>query len=253
LSGTEFAEPIVDSLRARDDVAAIWVDGSRSRGGNDELSDVDLAVAVDDSCVDAFLTELTALVTRELDPVHMFVRGRLLHAITPRWSRLDVLTRTTSELAAGVPGPVAVLFDRDGLVEEDFATQRRPALPLVEEFLRFLGLLPIAAARGEWIGACIAIGAMTGMVVDLMQIENGTTRVGGALRANERLTDVQRRGLLALPALEPARDSVVAVQLALARLLLPMARRVVPPGEYPERMESALREHLARHGFDLDG
>lgn len=55
-------------------MSAIWLDGSRSRGSHDELSDVDLAVAVEDAVVDTFLLELPALIESELDPVHMFVR-----------------------------------------------------------------------------------------------------------------------------------------------------------------------------------
>ncbi len=162
------------------------------------------------------------------------------------------MTRTRSEVEGGVPGPVSVLVDRDGLVREAVGPQGNPPRPIVEELFRLLVLLPIVVARGEWIGACIATGAMTGMVVELMQIENGTARVGGALRLNERLTDEQRGDLLALPAVRPDRDMIITAQVALARLLLPLARRVVPPDQYPHRMESALRAHMARHGFDLD-
>lgn len=252
LSSASFADPIIARLGARADVTAIWLDGSRSRASHDELSDVDLAVAVEDAAVGRFQAELAALVTSELDPVHMLVRGRLLHAVTPDWSRLDVLTRTTSDLEAGVPGPVSVLVDRDGLIHEAAASHERSAGPLVEELFRFLGLLPVVVARGEWIGAYIATGAMTGMLVELMQIENRTARVGGALRLNERLTEEQRHDLLALPALRPNRDAVIAAQLALARLLLPLARRVVPAHQYPDRMEAALRSHMARHGLDLN-
>ena len=237
-------------------VAAVWLDGSLARGAGDEHSDVDLVVAAEDAELDSFLRSLPELFRSECDAVLVQTRGRLLNFVTTEWARADIFVRTRGDVAAGVPGPISVLHDPDGcvrIVESPVVAPTGRLVPLVEEFIRFLGLLPAVARRDEWIGAYAATGTMAGMVTELMQIENGTHRIGGALRLSDRLTDQQSSALRDLPALTPDRESVLAVQAALAKLFLPRARRVAETlgVAYPDTLETAVLQHLRRFGLDL--
>lgn len=56
----DFLDVLLQALRDREDVEAIWVDGSVGRGSADIHSDVDLGIAVDDERVDHFLEVLPA-------------------------------------------------------------------------------------------------------------------------------------------------------------------------------------------------
>ena len=249
---------LVAALRGVDPVVAVWVDGSLARGVGDEYSDLDLGVAVDDESLDDVIDALPGLVAGACDAVLLQCRGRLLNVVTTDWQRADIVVRTRTEVVTGLPGPVVIVHDPESLIRvvgqiEPLAVSAR--LPvLIEEFFRFVGLLPIVARRDEWVGALTATGAMTGMLVELMQLENGTLRtVGGALRVSERLTDGQRDELASLPPLKPDMQSVASVHIALARLFIPKARRLAAANEvaYPQPLEDAVAQHLRRHGIEL--
>jgi len=239
-------------------VVAVWEDGSGGADLGDDLSDVDLGVAVEDSDLAHFLDEMPDLLRRAVDAVLVRTFGHVATIVTPDWTRADVAVRARSATARGVPGPVTVLYDPTGFVRMSdgvplAATDR--ITDLIVEFLRCVGLLPIATKRGESIGGYVATGAMVGMLTELMQIENGTLRVGGALRLGGRLTPDQHEELAALPPLVPTTASVRDVHLELARRFLPRARRVAASTgvAYPDHLEDALLQHLSRHGFALTG
>jgi predicted nucleotidyltransferase len=248
---------LVGALRRHDDVVAVWVDGSIGRGVADAHSDIDIGVAVADDRLDEFLGQLPGVVRAVCDPVLLRSMGRLLTLVTQDWLRADVFVRTGAETGRGIPGPVDVVHDPDNLVHvltEPPAPPRGRLAEVIEEFLRCLGLFPVVAARDEWIGAYIASGMMVGLLAELMQLENGTHRVGGALRLNQRLTDEQRRELTALPPLRPERQSVIDTQTALAQAFLARAPRAAEAAgvPYPARLDAAARAHLARAGLIIN-
>ena len=254
--GSDLQAALVDAMREDDGVVAIWLDGSIGRGVADEYSDLDLGVAVDDDRIDDFLAALPDIVRAACDPVLLRPMGRLLTLVTDAWDRADIFTRTRTEMASGILGPVKVLHDPDDCIQvtlEPPAPAEGRLSDVIAEFLRCLGLLPIVAARNEWIGAYIATGMMTGLLTEVMQIENGSSRVGGALRLNARLTDQQRGVLQALPQLRPEREAVIDTHTALAQAFLPRARRVAQAAgvPYPERLETAVRRHLSHAGIRL--
>lgn len=251
-------DALVHELGLRAEVVAVWLDGSLARDEGDAYSDIDLAVAVEDDRLDAFLGVLPAVIRTACDPVLVRGYGRLTTVVTADWERADLLVRPASEVHAGIAGPVTVLWDPRAQVTILDARDQADAVPdrlrnAVEEFIRCLGLLPIAAARGEWIGGYIATGQMTAMLTELMQLENGTHRVGGALRLGSRLTQEQQQAIASLPPLLPDPDSIVLVHTALAREFLPRARALAERMalDYPSRLEDAVRVHLRRHGVDL--
>ena len=253
----ELLDRLVGRIRAHDEVVAVWLDGSRARGDADAYSDVDLGVAVTDEGIGDFVRALADLISTSCDVALVKQAGRLLNVVTREWVRADIVVRTVSEVAGGIVGPVELLYDEIGVVRrvDDPKGPPRPVRvhELISEFLRFLGLLPVAVARREWVGAYIATGAMTSQVAELMQLHNGTQRVGGALRLSERLTEAQRQAISQLPPLRPDGDSVVAVQSTLAAVFLPLARQVAGStgAAYPAAAEEAVLAHLRRHGIDL--
>jgi predicted nucleotidyltransferase len=254
----ELLQRLLSAFRADSRVIALWVDGSLGRESGDEVSDIDLGLAVEEEELPEFLSSVPNLLRERCEPVLLQAFGRLFVVVTADWQRVDLFVRTRKEAAAGIPGPVRIVHDPESCVRvtEVEATPLADRFEgLVEEFLRFLGLLPVVAHRGEWIGAFIATGPMTGMVAELMQVENGTDRrIGGALRLSDRLTEEQEQQLREIPALTPDRDSVVAVQAALTQLFLPRARALAAEHglPYPTRMEEALRQHLRRSGLPID-
>lgn len=254
---SELSSAIVAALSARSEIVAIWIDGSLSRGAGDGHSDVDVGLAVADDGLGAFLDAMPRLLRHSCDAVLVKVAGRLVNLVTSEWTRADIFIRTASEIAGGVQGPVEVVHDPgDSVRQLDAVPTAVPGArvrEVVEEFIRLIGLLPTAVAREEWIGGYVATGGMAAMVTEVMQYENGTHRIGGALRLSSRLTAEQRAEFDALPPLHPDRSSVVETQLALARSFFAHARSVADEAgvSYPEEAERAVRAHLATNGMAL--
>ena len=256
----ELLEVIAGALCPRDEVLALWLSGSISRGTADAYSDLDLELVVEDGALRSTLADLPPHLASACDAVLVKTYGSLVHLVTRDWLRADVLVRERADVEQnGVAGPVEVRYDPSSLHLAPVADRGpggragRSPVGVVEEFMRFLGLLPVAAARGEWIGAFAATGIMVTQLLELMQTENRSARVGGALRVNERLTEEQRLVFSTLPPLRPDADAVVAVQCALARDFLPRARRVAQASsaDYPDALEEALLAHLRRHAIQL--
>jgi predicted nucleotidyltransferase len=223
------------AFTARPEVVEVQIDGSLGRGEGDDHSDVDLVVVVADDAVRAITSAVPEIVRSACDPVLIRPLPFVTLVVTREWLRLDVAVRPVSQ------GPFPLGSDADA------------ALGVVEEFLRCLGLNPVAIARREWVSGVLGTNLMIGLLTDLMQLENGTRRFGGALRLSERLTAEQRAVVAALPPLHADGDSIHAVQVALARDFLPRARRLSSTlgFEYPDELEAALLDHLRRHGVEL--
>jgi hypothetical protein len=114
---------------------------------------------------------------------------------------------------------------------------------LVHNFLRGLTLAPGIFARGELLISRQGIAILQNWLIDLFLLENGG-RVGGAQHLNRYLTAEQRDLLLSLPPLELTHDSLLASQVAVARLFLPRSRALMLAHDlpYPDEFE---REALA--------
>lgn len=250
---------LVRGLQKREEVLAVWADGSRTRASADAYSDVDLGVAVADDALDQLLQSLPALVRDCCDVALVKQAGRLVNVVTSDWTRADIFVRTRSEITGGISGPVEPLHDPDRLIQEVSVPSGPPPAArvreVIDEFLRFLGLLPVAVAREEWVGAYIATGTMAAQVAELMQFQNRTHRIGGALRLSERLTEPQRRMFAELPHLSPDREALVAVQTALAEMFFPLAREVAAAAgvAYPAKAEDAALTYLNRHSIRIAG
>jgi hypothetical protein len=167
------------------------------------------------------------------EPVLIRVFPFVITFVTREWLRADVAVRAASWPAYRGPDPAA------------------QAKQTVDELFRCFGLAPVVTARGEWESAVVGTGMMVGLLAELMQLENRTLRVGGALRLSERLTPEQRTFIESLPPIHADAESAAATHDALLRDFLPRARRLAAQFdfEYPIELEHALLAHLARHGL----
>ncbi len=252
-----FLDRLVAALRADERVLAAWTIGSLARGVADAYSDVDVLIAVRNPDLAALVADWPAFVARLAPTVFARRSGAAerptITAITPDWLRFDLTIHPAADPRPHNYGAAAPLFARDGFAPPDAPTQapgRDPAdrLPfLAEEFLRVLGLLPVAVGRGEFIVGLTPTMLLRDGLIELMLLENGGAR-GGAKRLNPLLTEEQRAALAGLPPLVPTREAVIAGHLACARLFLPHARRLLAAHglPYPEAFERATLDHLRR-------
>src|SRR6185436_1568439 len=230
-------------LNADPRVRSLWLGGSLGRDEGDPYSDVDVIVAADEGEIAALVGEYGGAQS-PLGPAvwRRILYGRVVATVTPEWERHDLTVLTPAELArygglkpltAGVAPPA-----------EPAPPPARPVTIDAEEFLRVLGLLPVAVGREEWLVAQEGAGLLRKMLIDLMVEANGKSGArGGAKRLNPLLTPGQRAALEAIPYPGAHRQGPIDSSVALARLYLPLGRQVLG-ASWPEAFEMATRRHL---------
>ncbi|HXC54374.1 MAG TPA: hypothetical protein VNU97_03700 [Rhizomicrobium sp.] len=234
-----------------------WLSGSLGKGAGDEFSDVDVTVVAAEPGFDAVLKTYTADPSAIAPVVHTFVHGydRVVSSVTQDWQRFDLTFLKPAEFAAMPLGELKPLFNR-GTPEKPAPAAPPPHTPqaarieqIVREFLRVLGLAPVAMGRGEYLASLDGVSLLRRTIVDLMQEKNGIGPVrGSALHVNVHLTGEQRRMLEALPPLSATRESLLAMNQALWRIFRPLAQALCAQtgATWPAAFEAATRRHLAR-------
>ena len=245
---------VAAALAADRRVRSVWLYGSLGRDTGDAWSDVDLVAEVDETDRAACLADYRRG-QPDMPPMvlAMALHGRILAATTPDWERFDISFLSPAELAAldggalkplrGDPAarPAPHASRPDGQAGERIGA-------LVTEFLRVLGLLPVAVARGEWLAAQQGAELLRRMLIDLMVEENSVPPWvrGGAKKLNPFLAPEQRVVLEALIPPVARREAVIAASAELAGLFLararPLAERLSAP--WPQTFEQATRRHL---------
>lgn len=233
-------------------VQALWLSGSLGKGEGDAWSDIDLVARVDAADVAACVADYKQPRAGLPETVLAFdVHGVVVSSVTTGWERFDIHFAAPEQIvrmdASGwrpltgeaAPAPRAA-------PTEDAAAGRR-VTALVTEFLRVLGLLPVAVGRQEWIAGQQGFDLLRRMLIDLMLEENGHGRTArGAKRLNGFLTPGQRELLEAIVPPPANRDALVQANAALAHVFLararPLAQRV--GASWPEAFEAATRRHL---------
>lgn len=253
-------DQVTTALAADARVRSAWLSGSLARGGGDRWSDVDVTVVVEQTDLSAVIAAFQA--QRSDLPTAVFsqlVHGRIISTITPDWDRFDLTFLTDAEFA---------MQDGTGLLrllgEGEAPPPRAPAADagrparvaaIIHEFIRVLGLLPVAAGRQESIVAQQGCELMRRMTVDLMLEANGVPPgARGAKRLNAYLTPDQQAALEALVPPAAALQPVLAANRDLAALFFaharPLAQRLAIT--WPAALESATRARLrADLRFDL--
>jgi hypothetical protein len=172
--------------------------------------------------------------------------------VTTTWERFDIvflpevqIRKTYGSELKPLSG-AAVQLDPKPDTDADAATAERVEA-LILEFLRVLGLGPVAVGRGEWIVAQQGHSLLRDMTVNLMLEGAGVPRAArGAKRLNVFLQPAQQAALEAIMPPAANRESLLQSQAAIGRLFLGEARPIAARMgiTWPKAFEAATREHL---------
>lgn len=261
MTPTHAQQTLIDAigavLEADPEIQAAWLGGSLGRGTGDTFSDVDIVALVQPPAGAGQVGLRHAREADRLAPavlVNPLFGGRVLNVVTNDWRRFDIAFLEAGDLDRYDATRLVVLFNKGHLTPRErpattYAPAPRTVLGLVNEFLRVLGLLVVAAGREEWVLALSGTEILRRLTLDLMLEENrvGPEDRGGALHRNPFLTADQRIALESLRPVSADRDALFAANVELAELFLPMARRLAGRvgAPWPEEFEAATRRHLS--------
>ena len=245
---------ITSALRGDADLRALFLAGSLGRGDGDRFSDVDLVAVVEREAQEGFGARWRATF-EAITPVVFWYAPRgirtLISAITQDWLRCDLYMVAPDSLEGRAKSTLTPLIDPDDLhsaLPDDLppgASKPARVRGLIEEFIRVLGLLPVAMGRGEHVVAARGAGLLRDKLIDLMLEDAALPGGHGALHLSRLLPPEDMACLAALPPARPDRPDVEA-HLATARAFIPRARRMardlgVP---WPEAFAAATARHL---------
>jgi len=249
------AEEIGGALRSREGIRALFLGGSHGTGDADAYSDVDFVLVAGEGATDGVAQMWREAVGRLGEIVlwwRQAARPALINAITADWLRVDVVILKPDQLGAQRQDALRVVFDHDGLYDAlaPVTVGRMPDAGLVryrnEEFIRILGLLPLAVGREEYLNGVLGMFHLRNLLVELMIAETGVRHRGGLLHLNRLTTQAQRDVLTALPPAVPERAAMIAGHMEYAAAYLPRARRLAADWgvEWPERFEEVTWSRL---------
>lgn len=255
---------IAAALEADPEIQAAWLGGSLGRGAGDAFSDVDLVALTEAGAAARVGQRYAAEDAGRIAPavlVNALFGGRVVNVVTEDWRRFDIAFVEPGELCRYAARDLTPLFNRGDLGPPDVAPAPYVTAPEtlrahVNEFLRILGLLVVAAGREEWTLAMTGTEMLRRLTLEVMLEENGVGPAarGGALRRNPLLDEAQRAELAGLSPIGPDRDSVIAANVQIAAIFLPRARRLAQRigMAWPEAFEAATRRSLrARLGIAI--
>lgn len=244
---------VAERMAGKSGLDALFLAGSFGRGTADEWSDVDL-LALAKPEHHAALAAQWREVLEAITPVVFWQElnrgGILLNAISEDWLRCDL--SITDTLGARAKNTIRPLFDPanihgtlpDSLPPKgpDTGTVRY----LIHEFIRMMGLIPVAAGRGEYVTMVLGVGMMRGHFEALLMQDVTNPDPGGILHQSRLLGPEQMALLRSLPYPPPERDAVIAANFAIAREFMPRARAMAErlDIEWPEAFEAATRKRL---------
>lgn len=251
----EVIHVIKDAIQDVPGIRALFLSGSYGNGMADEYSDIDFVLVSENGASDAVAEVWLEAVNKTGDIVLWWDRTSvpvLINAITDDWTRTDVIILKPDQMGSQTRSGLKPLFDHDNIYESLVKAALKPEPNLkkfrhqVEEFIRILGLLHLAAGREEYINGVLGAFYLRNKLVDLLIEETDAPNRGGILHLNRLITDAQKELLTSLPPAIPNRDAMISAHLAYAKAYLPRARlRAARLGmEWPERFEAATWERL---------
>lgn len=252
-------ELIADFTAAADrheGVEALFLAGSLGRGEGDAWSDVDLIAVTSQDAHAPFVADVRAWAAAVAEPVlwrQVYPGLPLFHAVTAGYLRYDITVATLGRVTESADR-VRPLVDKNGAHarlppgREPPPLSPRAVFEASEEFLRVLGLLPVAVGREDYAAAAFGSGLMRQQLQAVMVMEARPVTPPGALAVKRLLPPADVRVLEALSATPATRPGVIAGSLALAEAFLPRARRLAAESgaEWPAALEAAVRDHLLR-------
>jgi hypothetical protein len=240
-------------LTADERVESAWLSGSLGKGTADAWSDVDVTCVVEEEDIAACVSEYAGPRNPIGSTVHQIAPfGRVAANTATNLFRYDLAFMTPAQFRHVDPATVKPLVRATrpptGVTRPNQKDGAKLAAEAAE-FIRILGLLPVAVGRREWIVASEGAGLMRRAIVDMMIEANGRSHErGGVKKLNYLLTDDQRLALEDTLAVEPTPEALIAANRAMAGLFLPLARRLVEArgGAWPQAFETATWAHLKR-------
>ncbi len=237
-------------------IAALFLSGSFGSGTADAFSDVDLLAIADPAEHEGLAADWRKALEAIAPIVHYnrLPHALVLNAITDDWLRIDLHIANAEHLAHTAQDCLKPLVDRGNL----YATLR-PETPeparnpgrlgwMVGEFIRILGLTPVAIGRGEVELMTVGNTFLRRFLTDLLIIEVNPRIPGGMLHLS-RVLDPERMAVLAaVPLPQLTADSAIEANLALARTFMPRAKTLCAllGVEWPAAFEAATRRNLQR-------
>ncbi|MEO0905722.1 MAG: nucleotidyltransferase domain-containing protein [Pseudomonadota bacterium] len=249
MTHTEIIATLTAATRDAPGVRALFLSGSYGNGMADAYSDIDFIMVAEGGASDEIAALWKEAVSQTGEIVLWWDRTTvpvLINAITADWTRTDLIVLKPEQMKAHAQDTLKPLFDHDGiygdLAGNTLPPQPSPArfLHQVEEFIRILGLLHLAAGRKEYINGVLGVFHLRNLLVELLIAETNAPHRGGVLHLNRLITDEQKTLMTSLPPAIADRDSMITTHLAYAAAFLPRARkRAAALGvDWPERFEA---------------
>ncbi|QBY01660.1 nucleotidyltransferase domain-containing protein [Rhodophyticola sp. CCM32] len=252
---TDAIDAITGALRDTPGIKALFLSGSYGTGLEDAYSDIDFVMVAADGASDDVAGLWHRAVSKTGEIVLWWdrtVRPVLINAITEDWLRIDLMILKPDQMGGQKQDSLKPLFDHDRIYDTLPEVTAKPiptpayAKYQFEEFIRILGLLPLAVGRKEYINGVLGVFHLRNLLVDLLIAETGVRHRGGALHLNRLITEDQKDILTALPPPVATRDQMIAGHMAYAKAYLPRARRLAKQWgvDWPERFEAATWKQL---------
>lgn len=237
-------------------VVALLLTGSLGAGGGDIWSDVDVMLVAKPEAHAALVASARDWVSAIAPPVlwrQLYPPHPLFHAVLPGWLRLDItitvpdhiLTVRTASTPLHDPG------DLHGRLAERLPPRRpdpKKIASIVEEFLRVMGMAPIAIGRGDLLAASRGWELLRGLLLDLLVEAQAPSLPAGAL-ATTRLLPAHDLALITnLPVPHLEREALLSAQMILAAAFLTRARILAEASgaTWPDRLETEMHARLQR-------
>jgi len=253
MNQTALIERIRTALQTDPRVRALFLSGSFGCGTADQYSDVDLLLVTDHGRQEEFLRvwlDILGSISEVVFWQRPFPGAPLLNAITSEWLRCDLVVFDRDQLRIRSQKSLKVLLDESNLyaalpVDDPMKGGPSKLAAIVNEFIRVLGLAPVAVGREEYVVAVTGAGLLRSSLIQLFLEENGI-RDAGALHLKRLLTAEQLNILEKMPGVNANREWVFEACLNCARFFLPRAKRLarelsIP---WPESFEAATLRHL---------
>jgi hypothetical protein len=248
---SDIIDRIAGELRDEPDIHALFLSGSHGNGLADAYSDIDFVMVSSEGASDAMASTWRAAVETTGEIVLWWdrnIRPALINAIMADWTRIDVIILKPDQMGSQTRDALKPVFDPNRIhdtLRQGAGTQPMPTHRMTyqfEEFIRILGLLPLAVGRGEYINGVLGLFHL----VELLIEETAAPHRGGALHLNRLITEDQKDLMLTLPPPVPKKAPMLAAHLAYAKAYLPRARALAAKRgiDWPERFEEVMWARL---------
>jgi hypothetical protein len=251
------ATQIADILRTKPAVRALLLGGSHGNGLADTYSDLDFILVTNDGTNDTIASEWQQTLTQIGEVIlwrNRVVAPVLINAIVAPDIRIDALIYTPDQTKRQTQDSVLALFDHDDIFAS-LPKSRTHAAPdpkrmayQFEEFIRILGLLPLAIGREEYINGVAGVFHLRNLLVELLIAETNAPNRGGALQLNRLLTADQQDLLVSLPPPIATRDGVIDAHRAYPSAYLHRARDFAREHDidWPAQFEDVVLTHIGQ-------